>query len=436
MLALCLGLLCLLYFSWKIYNLHISATPANSPTKQVPILDPITGIPALGCQFDASKGFARVQPQIKNSIILGFSLDWSYETPSMIRQKMKGYTPVIFNAFMDLDAIATAPYDAGLLNWFGSEVGRVGGILEITMMPTSNNPTSYSDEILDRLARDFSRINSFYGTPILLRFGSEMNGDWFVYGNQPMEFVRMFRRVTEFVRKHTNMTAMVWGPNIGITYPFVGGGSTPIPTSGPNFIAMDTNNDGEINSLDDPYTPFYPGDDVVDWVALSLYYYPFADCRNCPVPSTYFKDYLTGTCWIPNLVTDLDAYQRIHDFYHMFCTPESHNKPMLLPETGSPYVPAYRNSSDVTQWSEVDIKMAWWKQVLNSETLHNFPNLVAAVNFEESKIQGSANLLQDWKLTNTTSVLQAFMELLFSFEENLHQGHEFEYGCDGSVIPK
>ena len=36
---------------------------------------------------------------------------------------------------------------------------------------------------------------------------------------------------------------------------------------------LDTNGDGTINNYDDMYTPYYPGDDVVDWVGLSVFHF-------------------------------------------------------------------------------------------------------------------------------------------------------------------
>ena len=36
---------------------------------------------------------------------------------------------------------------------------------------------------------------------------------------------------------------------------------------------LDTNRDGVLNRYDDMFTPFYPGDDVVDWVAMSVLHY-------------------------------------------------------------------------------------------------------------------------------------------------------------------
>lgn len=34
------------------------------------------------------------------------------------------------------------------------------------------------------------------------------------------------------------------------------------PVGSPDFKALDTNNDGVIDFSDDPYLPYYPGDDV------------------------------------------------------------------------------------------------------------------------------------------------------------------------------
>ena len=35
---------------------------------------------------------------------------------------------------------------------------------------------------------------------------------------------------------------------------------------------LDTNRDGRVTEADDPYTPYYPGDEFVDWIGISVYY--------------------------------------------------------------------------------------------------------------------------------------------------------------------
>lgn len=75
---------------------------------------------------------------------------------------------------------------------------------------------------------------------------------------------------------HPTSVAFLWSPNDGSGYPYSGYGIVSLPTAASNptdFAALDTNKDGVINNQDDPYTPYYPGDQYVDWVGMSIYHY-------------------------------------------------------------------------------------------------------------------------------------------------------------------
>ncbi|KAI9346773.1 glycoside hydrolase superfamily [Zopfochytrium polystomum] len=406
----------LAYFSYK------------SPLSNGPVNTPIV-ISNASASCDASKtGFNRLQLQNSGKMLFGLSLDWATMTPTQAVQKL-GYSAAVYNTFMEMNMNTNPPYDTNSLNWFGSEVGRVGGILEVTMAPTS--PISeLSDNVLDTFAKQLLDINSRYGVPVLLRWGHEMNGDWTTYGNKPTEYIASFRRMTGFVRKYTNLTAMVWAPNIGITYPFTSttGTSEPPAPGTAEFTLVDTNHDGVLNSLDDPYTPFFPGADYVDWFGLSLYYYPF-DETNPAVPNNYFNDYLTGSGDnVARAVGNVSAaYSAVHNFYKMF--PDTYKKPMLLPETGAPFLQNVSPNVD-----EVTIKMAWWDQVFSADTISNYPLLQVVVNFEEQKTLN--NYIRDWRLLNNTSVKNSFFQKITSFSSNLVSGPNLVYGCDGSVKMK
>ncbi len=85
------------------------------------------------------------------------------------------------------------------------------------------------------------------GYPVALRFGHEMNGNWYpwaeqVNGNRPGDYAKAYRRIHDLFRvaAATNVT-WVWSPNV--TYP----GAQPLPG-------------------------LYPGDSYVDWIGLSGYY--------------------------------------------------------------------------------------------------------------------------------------------------------------------
>jgi hypothetical protein len=94
---------------------------------------------------------------------------------------------------MDMNAGNTPMYDKNLLNWFGSEVGKVGGMLELTMAPDSDL-ASLPDSVLDQLAQQCKDINTRYGVPILLRFGHEMNGKTVFFDNESFTNVRCWNR--------------------------------------------------------------------------------------------------------------------------------------------------------------------------------------------------------------------------------------------------
>jgi hypothetical protein len=109
--------------------------------------------------------------------------------------------------------------------------------------------------------------------------------------------------VAALLRAHTLGATMLWAMNEGGGYPFTGrrpGGPPPLhrpalrrcwarprPAPSPGLLPgaggrysincsdpsraadcreLDTNGDGVLSQADDMYSPFYPGDDVVDWV--------------------------------------------------------------------------------------------------------------------------------------------------------------------------
>lgn len=122
-------------------------------------------------------------------------------------------------------------------------------------------------------------------------------------GQQPALYRSEFRRVAALLRAHTLYATMLWAMNDGGGYPFKGGHRLrrpharpapcccqPVPSTAPpagspysincsdparaaDCQQLDTDGDGQLTSADDMYTPYYPGDDVVDWVGLSIYHF-------------------------------------------------------------------------------------------------------------------------------------------------------------------
>ena len=106
-----------------------------------------------------------------------------------------------------------------------------------------------------------------YNRVVFLRFAPEMQGQWFPrYGFMPSLYVPMWRRMYTTLKAIVPNVIIVWAPNMGNGYPY---GQTPDASE---LALLDTNGDGRVTSADDPYTPFYPGDEYVDWIGISVYY--------------------------------------------------------------------------------------------------------------------------------------------------------------------
>ena len=182
---------------------------------------------------------------------------------------------------------------------------------------------------------------------------------------------------------------------MGIQYPFGASSSAvnglpslSIPNEVDDFHALDTNNDGVIDNKDgntfnqfikllliilDPYTPYYPGDDVVDWVALSLYHFPTLSEGNFnPTPDEFYQG-LTGTM---NPDVNPGANFEVRNFYKRFA--EDRNKPLMIPESGSPWLSNAPTGPIVIPLSHtfnfVFLAHSSWNNLLISQTKLVEPN--------------------------------------------------------------
>jgi len=86
------------------------------------------------------------------------------------------------------------------------------------------------------------------GTRIFIRYASEMNGNWFSYGQKPLEFLESWKWVVSTIRGATNNSenvAFIWAPNSGNGYPFPLGTYMISKENDPEqYDYLDTNRDG------------------------------------------------------------------------------------------------------------------------------------------------------------------------------------------------
>lgn len=115
-----------------------------------------------------------------------------------------------------------------------SLIGMQKRIVHIALEPNIGLEYVKDNAYLNKLAEELGRT----GTPIFLRFASEMNGDWLAWHGDPKLYIEKFRLVAQKMKEKAPNVAMVWCPY-----------ATPLG----------------------PVQSYYPGDDVVDWVGVNIY---------------------------------------------------------------------------------------------------------------------------------------------------------------------
>lgn len=270
-----------------------------------------------------------------------------------------------------------------------------GSILLLTLQPTAGL-SAVTDVVATDLGHTLAAINHA-GVPVIVRFAHEMNGSWYPWDQQPREYVAAFRRVAAAVHRLAPGSAMMWAPNYGGGYPF-SGGRYGARAGTADYRALDTDHNGTLDGRDDPYAPYYPGDDAVDWVGISLYHwgnsYPWG-ANVIPEPGK-FAAQLTGTY---NGAGGDD--RAVPDFYAVYGV--DRNKPVAIPETA-----ALVNTARDTGRA-LAIKRAWWRQVFAADIPQRFPQLKMINWFEWDKQESEVHARVDWTTTQDPAIRKAFV---------------------------
>jgi hypothetical protein len=152
-------------------------------------------------------------------------------------------------------------------------------------------------------------------------------------------------------------------------------------------MALDTDEDAQLTRSDDPYAPYWPGADAVDWVGMSLYFwgleYPWGE--NELSPAGRFAALLTGSHTAAH-----DDERPIPDFYAAYA--EGHDKPMAIIETAALYDPAGGGPDEAT------LKRAWFEQVFSPATREAFPRIGMVNWFEWRKHEPEVDAVIDWRM--------------------------------------
>ena len=303
------------------------------------------------------------------------------DTPESIQRRVNHKPFSFFQSDMNIDAVFST---WNFTNFMEQMPQDLNTIAYLTLYPMKGF-VAVSEAALKNFT-DLLNGEVIKGRRFFIRYASEMNGNWFPYGQQPTPFKESWIRVVKAVRDalgaNVRRVAFIWAPNAGNGYPF-GQAEFSITKASDDYPVLDTNKDGELNTQDDPYTPYYPGDEYVDWVGFSIYHYG----KEWP--------------WITNDVPEPDKFEQIlmgrrpdsgpFNFYDMYSVRKE--KPFMVTETGSTFHlridPDKRFSNPTPNPvrpapgpGRVAIKQAWWRQYLNSNFLSRYPKIKGASTFE------------------------------------------------------
>lgn len=326
--------------------------------------------------------------------LFGVNLDW-HNKPLATFATDLGRKPAVSVSFTGFPLTAKDESD---LARAVEQIRSDGHMMLLTLEP-HDGLSSVTEGTATALAKDLNKFNED-GVPVIVRFAHEMNGSWYAWSQQPQEYIAAYRTIADAVHTHAPGSAMMWAPNYGGGYPFAGGTYEAKPGTA-DFLALDTNGDGTLTMQDDAYAPYYPGDEAVDWVGMSLYHwgakYPWGE-NELPEPGK-FTDQLTGTY---NGANGDDSL--LPDFYTVYGV--DHGKPVAIPETAALYAPGVGGDQ------ELAIKQAWWNQLFSPETHARFPQLKMVNWFEWDKTEVEVKGRVDWTITNTPAIREAFTTAL------------------------
>ncbi|KAK9837157.1 hypothetical protein WJX81_006857 [Elliptochloris bilobata] len=375
---------------------------------------------------------------------LGASIDFTLFPSLADYTAGTGFAPATFDVFIEAPMTAV---DRAHLDLVLPQVAAQKIFVTLTVMPT-HGLAAMTEAVTNTIAGYFQR---YAVATYFVRYAHEMNGVWFPWAQEPSAYRASFAAVAGWFRAASCGAMMVWAPNWGGGYPYAGNPTTMctpslvgdtarcfglVHMSGsdqaklraeqckrikriakPVYLEMDTNGDGKVDQTDDPYSPYYPGDEWVDWVGMSVY------------SLGPFNPYGQNTVGYYNEFTmKIDCFPMpIPCFYTVYA--EGRNKPFMVTETSAAFYLSPVNPPD-KRATNIDIKRSWYTQLFNVNgdspaaldlSVH-YPMLQMVVYFDWLKPEDVANgTVVDWRgPSGAADVAAAFAH--FSAQGNAASG--------------
>jgi hypothetical protein len=230
-----------------------------------------------------------------------------------------------------------------------SAAKQEGAAMQIALQPLNGINEVQDNDYLRQFARDAA--NS--GIPVFLRFANEMNdptSPWYIDAEV---YKTKYRIVANVFHQEAPNVVMVWAPNY---FP-------------PNNIQS-----------------YYPGDEYVDWVGVSLYkeYLPSLD----PLGQNIDREkYLTNLANIYNLYSD--------------------HKPIFISESGVTYTDQ-KTGQDITNWAMYQMKQFYaYLPML-------YPKVKAVYWFDSNHQIPSLGIYRSYSLSANQAILGTYQDCISS----------------------
>jgi hypothetical protein len=225
-------------------------------------------------------------------------------------------------------------------------LGMKGKAVHIALEPNLGLDKVEDNEYLTNLATQLRDT----GTPIFIRFASEMNGPWVAYNGDPKKYREKFSLVADKMHKIAPNVAMVWCPY-----------TTP----------------------ENPILSYYPGDESVDWVGVNFYSVTYYN-QDRKTPGA--QDHPT------------DKLDYIYDHF-------SHKKPIMIGEFGATHYSALEKKS-VEDFARGCIIS------LYSGLPRAYPRVKAIFYFNGNNMEVSHRLNNNYAVTQSPMVLEAYRKVV------------------------
>ncbi|ORY62712.1 hypothetical protein BCR35DRAFT_308942 [Leucosporidium creatinivorum] len=362
-----------------------------------------------------AQGAAVLEPA-DGTVYFGAWLNLSDDTPLAFNKRM-GFNASSFQMSQNipLDPFDYVTGSGGEIDETLLEATQTNASLFLTVYPTTTldliNSTSLTllgEQILGYQSAPYNRS-------VFLRYAPEMQGDWFVYGLAPTSFLSGWKTMYTTIKSIAPDTVIVWSPNNAFGYPW--GYSLSQAATTADQTLLDTNGDGDYTSADDAYSPYYPGDDYVDWAGFSYYEkgltYPYVN--NVAMPNGSFE-----TAWIG----DNDTV--VTPFYSTYC--ETPARPCVVSEAGAAF---HVNTTEGDGIGQLALEQLWWLDSwANSTFFATYPLVKMVQLFEFAKVEEEEQ--RDYRITYNSTLLSAFTSSLLASVPSLYQSPIYQADSSSS----